>query len=145
MSTLKEFLILDDSSQEIKISYGPYENDESGQTEWLLGIDTELETVTVPLENLDTLINALTKLKSSASPTSKRRVNSSSVCNNASEITLGRNEIRKLVEIYNHFDEVDQFKIVSDNSNGIGPVVTVKLTLFEKSDTQIDITDVSSW
>jgi hypothetical protein len=144
MSALKEIVILDDTSHDIKISYGPYENDESGQTEWLLGIDTKLETVTFPLENLDTLINALTKLKSSISPAPKQLVKNKDV-RNSKEIMLTKQELRKLVEIYNHFSDIDHFKINTDNSNGIGEVTTVKFSLFDSMDTCVDITDVSSW
>lgn len=60
------------------------------------------------------------------------------------EITLNRKQISTLTEIAEHFPEIDLFTIVSDSSNGIGPVVTVKFTLVGRP-ASIDCTDVESW
>ena len=59
-------------------------------------------------------------------------------------ITLNRKQVTDLIEFFEHFKDVEEFTIESDNSNGIGPVITVKFDLFKKS-TTVDITDVESW
>lgn len=63
----------------------------------------------------------------------------------AKSITLNRNQIGKLIEMYNHFKEVQHFTIGVDHSSGIGTGVQVSFDLFEKNDTKIDITDVTEW
>ena len=62
-----------------------------------------------------------------------------------STVTLTRKQINQLSEIVNHFTKVNNFKITMKHSGGIGPGVHVKFDLFEKSDTTVDITDVSEW
>jgi hypothetical protein len=62
-----------------------------------------------------------------------------------SEFKLTRAEIEKLAEIAKHFKEVNLFSIVQDNSSGIGVITKVAFDLFEKNDTNVDITDVKSW
>lgn len=61
------------------------------------------------------------------------------------KISLNRKQINELIEIVNHFNEVERFILEQDNSNGIGPVIKVKFDLFDKKPTTIDITDVGSW
>lgn len=59
---------------------------------------------------------------------------------------LNQKQIKQLAEIANKFPEVDWFTLEVDNSNGIGPVVKVKFTLFDKEDgVSVDITDVDTW
>ena len=60
-------------------------------------------------------------------------------------MTLTRDQIEKLSKIVEHFKEVKQFSIIETHESGIGPTVKVKFDLFDKNDTKIDITDVSSW
>ncbi len=60
-------------------------------------------------------------------------------------IQLNRDQIGKLVEMVNHFKEVKHFTITQEHSSGIGPTIRVQFDLFEKSDTQVDITDVKEW
>ena len=62
-----------------------------------------------------------------------------------STVTLNRKQINQLSEIINHFTKVDNFKITMNHQSGIGPSVRVSFDLFEKSDTTVDITDVSEW
>jgi hypothetical protein len=65
------------------------------------------------------------------------------------ELALNRTQIGKLVEIYNHFHEVEWFTISVDHTSGIGSGVVVKFNLFgdedKDTDTTVDITDVSTW
>ena len=62
---------------------------------------------------------------------------------------LNRTQVEKLAKMVNHFKEVEWFTLDSNNSNGIGPAVTVKFNLFNDTDkdvdTTVDITDVSTW
>lgn len=60
-------------------------------------------------------------------------------------ITLNRKQINDLIKMVEHFKEVDKFTIKCDNSNGIGPVISVSFDLFNKNSTSVDITDVESW
>jgi uncharacterized membrane protein len=65
------------------------------------------------------------------------------------ELSLNRKQLSKLVEIYNHFHEVEWFTVAIDNDSGIGEGVVVKFNLFGDADKDIDttvnITDVSTW
>ena len=59
---------------------------------------------------------------------------------------LTRKQINQLVEIVDHFQEVEVYELYEEQSSGIGPIVKVKFSLFGKtSDTSVDITDVESW
>lgn len=64
-------------------------------------------------------------------------------------LSLNRKQIGKLVEIYNHFKEVEWFTFEVDHSSGIGEGIVVKFNLFgdndKDTDTTVDITDVSTW
>jgi hypothetical protein len=63
-------------------------------------------------------------------------------------IKLNRKQIQQLITLYDKFDYVEWFELVEDHSNGIGPTVTVRFTVFDstnKPDTSVDITDVSTW
>lgn len=60
-------------------------------------------------------------------------------------ITLTRKQIEQLAEIAARFESTNNFIIEFESTSGIGSTVTVRLDLFEKSDTRIDITDVSNW
>ena len=60
-------------------------------------------------------------------------------------VTLNRKQIKQLVEIYERFTDTEHFTIESESLSGIGPNVSIRFDLFEKADTKIDITDVSSW
>jgi len=65
------------------------------------------------------------------------------------ELTLTREQIGKLVEIYTHFKEIEQFTIRVDHTSGIGAGVVVTFNLFgdnnKTADTTVDITDLSTW
>ena len=58
---------------------------------------------------------------------------------------LNRSEIQKLYEITQHFKDTDFFKLEQSNKSGIGTSTRVQFDLFEKNDTNIDITDVTNW
>jgi len=60
-------------------------------------------------------------------------------------LTLNRSQIEKLWQMVNHFEDVNHFRVSTDNSSGIGTGVVVSFDLFEKNDTKVDITDVSEW
>jgi hypothetical protein len=61
------------------------------------------------------------------------------------KITLSRSQVEQLHKIVSHFTEIEDFTLVIDNSNGIGPVVKVHFTMFKSNDANIDITDVTNW
>jgi hypothetical protein len=44
-----------------------------------------------------------------------------------------------------HFSEVENFTLEETHESGIGPTVRVRFNLFDKNDTNVDITDVSNW
>jgi hypothetical protein len=54
-------------------------------------------------------------------------------------------QIEKLAQIAAHFKEVEEFTIVRTHESGIGPTDRVRFTLFDKNDSNVDITDVSVW
>ncbi len=58
---------------------------------------------------------------------------------------LTRSQIEKLSKITEHFKEVDSFILEETHESGIGPTVRVRFNLFDKNDTNVDITDVSNW
>lgn len=64
-------------------------------------------------------------------------------------LTLNRKQLGQLVQIYNHFKEVEWFTFDVDNSSGIGECINVRFKLFgdedKDTDTTVDITDVSTW
>jgi hypothetical protein len=60
-------------------------------------------------------------------------------------ITLNRKQVNQLVQIIEHFKEVQHFTIESDSSSGIGPTIRVKFDFFNNNSTTVDITDVESW
>lgn len=60
-------------------------------------------------------------------------------------IILTRKQIEQLSEIADRFSDTENFTIESESTSGIGPTVTIRFDLFEKSDTKVDITDVSNW
>lgn len=61
------------------------------------------------------------------------------------KITLNRKQVAKLTEIVDHFKEIEHFTVETDNISGIGVGIQVKFDLFEKNDTNINITDLSEW
>ena len=44
-----------------------------------------------------------------------------------------------------NFKEVEWFTLEESHESGIGPTVRVKFNLFDKNDTVVDVTDVSTW
>jgi len=59
---------------------------------------------------------------------------------------LTRHQIEQLHEITNHFNDIDIFEVEESTLSGIGPLISVKFSLFgKKLDTNIDITDVENW
>jgi hypothetical protein len=61
------------------------------------------------------------------------------------EFRLTRVEILKLAKIAEQFEKVNLYTIKQNSSSGIGISTTVKMSLLDKDDTSIDITDVESW
>jgi hypothetical protein len=61
------------------------------------------------------------------------------------EFRLTRAEILKLAKIAEQFEKVNLYTIKQNSSSGIGISTTVKMSLLDKDDTSIDITDVESW
>lgn len=60
-------------------------------------------------------------------------------------VVLNRKQIGQLIEIYERFHDTEHFTVESESLSGIGQNISVKFDLFEKSDTKVDITDVSEW
>ena len=60
-------------------------------------------------------------------------------------IKLNRKQVKILVKTFKHFKGVDEIVLESDNSNGIGPAVTLKFNFTKQQPVEIDITDVESW
>ena len=60
-------------------------------------------------------------------------------------IRLNRKQVKLLVKTFKNFKEVDEFVLESDNSNGIGPAVTLRFNLIKSQPIEIDITDIESW
>jgi hypothetical protein len=59
---------------------------------------------------------------------------------------LTRKQIDQLCEIADHFQEIKVFELEESNLSGIGPIISVKFSIFgKKPDASIDITDVESW
>ena len=49
---------------------------------------------------------------------------------------LTRKQIEQLCEITDHFHEIDLFELEESNMSGIGPMISVKFSIFgKKSDT----------
>ncbi len=61
------------------------------------------------------------------------------------DFVLTRSQILKLAELANHFKDTKFFNLYEANDNGIGPSMHVRFDLFEENDTQLNITDVSTW
>ncbi len=60
-------------------------------------------------------------------------------------ISLNRKQAEDFAKIVAHFSEVEKFDLCVDNSNGIGPAIHVKFTLFDSNQTSVNITDVTEW
>ena len=62
------------------------------------------------------------------------------------EMKLTRKQIEQLSEICIHFSDIDIFEVEESTLSGIGPMISVKFSLFgKKPDTSVDITDVETW
>ena len=61
------------------------------------------------------------------------------------QISLNRNEIEMLIELFNQFKDIETFTIKQENKSGIGPNISVSFDLFAKAQTTVDITDYDSW
>lgn len=61
------------------------------------------------------------------------------------KITLTRKQIEQLSQIADRFSDSENFTVESESLSGIGPNISVRFDLFEKSDTKVDITDVENW
>jgi hypothetical protein len=61
------------------------------------------------------------------------------------QITLTKSQVEKLAKMVEHFSEVENFTLEETHESGIGPTVRVRFNLFDKNDTNVDITDVSNW
>jgi hypothetical protein len=60
-------------------------------------------------------------------------------------VTLNRKQCHQLREIVERFIDTENFTIEQSSPSGIGPTTEIRFDLFEKSDTKIDVTDVSTW
>ena len=60
-------------------------------------------------------------------------------------ITLTRKQILQLSELAKKFSDSGWFVIKEKSTSGIGPTVTVSMSVFDDMDTTVDITDTSIW
>jgi hypothetical protein len=61
------------------------------------------------------------------------------------EFVLTRDQIMKLAKIAVQFKDTKFFTLYETHESGIGPSMNVRFDLFEENDTQMNITDVSTW
>jgi len=61
-----------------------------------------------------------------------------------SSVTLTRIQYESIQKIFKNFDNIDQFEIVQESTNGVGPSTIIKFD-FKISNHEYDITDVSNW
>jgi hypothetical protein len=61
------------------------------------------------------------------------------------EFVLTRDQIMKLAKIAVQFKDTKFFTLYETHESGIGPSMHVRFDLFEENDTQMNITDVSTW
>ena len=61
------------------------------------------------------------------------------------EFVLTREQIMKLAKIAEHFTDTKYYTLYETTESGIGPSMHVRFDLFEENDTQMNITDVSTW
>lgn len=62
--------------------------------------------------------------------------------------SLTKKQITQLALLVEKFPDVDFFTLTESNESGIGPTVKVLFTVFDNTkdaDTEIDITDYSTW
>jgi hypothetical protein len=60
------------------------------------------------------------------------------------KIVLTRTQWESIQKIFENFEYIDQFEIVQESTNGIGPSTTIKFDL-NISNHEYDITDMSNW
>ena len=65
--------------------------------------------------------------------------------NHIRSFKLTRAEIETLYKITEQFKDINLFTIEQSEGGGIGVVSRVRFDLFNKNDTNIDVTDVKSW
>lgn len=67
--------------------------------------------------------------------------------NRKEALCLNRKQVDQLVQIVQHFKEVEWFTFEVDHSSGIGEGIVVSFSLFgeKEKDTSVDITDESTW
>jgi hypothetical protein len=58
-------------------------------------------------------------------------------------VVITRKQFEKLKEIFEMYDQVDRVVWKEENTNGIGPNVTVEFD--PRSTVKVDLTDVTSW
>ena len=61
------------------------------------------------------------------------------------KLILTRKQIQQLHQLAERFTDTENFTIEVESLSGIGPNISVRFDLFEKSDTKVDITDVENW
>jgi hypothetical protein len=60
------------------------------------------------------------------------------------KITLTRTQWESIQKIFENFTDIDQFEIVQESTNGIGPSTIIKFDM-KVSNHEYDVTDVSTW
>lgn len=58
------------------------------------------------------------------------------------QVVITRNQYEKIRDVFEMYDTIDYIKLHFDNSNGIGPVVTME---YNPNFVRVDITDIESW
>jgi hypothetical protein len=60
------------------------------------------------------------------------------------KIILTRTQYESIQKIFENFQDIDQFEIVQESTNGIGVSTLIKFDLIA-GNREYDITDVSNW
>ena len=60
------------------------------------------------------------------------------------KIILTRTQYESIQKIFENFQDIDQFEIVQESTNGIGVSTLIKFDLIADN-REYDITDVSNW
>ena len=61
------------------------------------------------------------------------------------KLILTRKQIQQLHQLAERFADTENFTIEVESLSGIGPNISVRVDLFGKADTKVDITDVENW
>lgn len=61
------------------------------------------------------------------------------------KIVLSRGQLERIAMIQKEFEDVDQWSISSDSSNGIGPVIKLSCMILDQTPATFDLTEFDKW